>query len=64
MAEIEPAVLSTQSLDRRIPVAESLRTETIAGNVERNERGVTVNRHVTAETARHKLERLYPGYAL
>lgn len=60
IAEIELAVLTKQSLDRRIPELKTLQSEIGAWNTERNNIGTKVNWQFTTADARIKLARLYP----
>jgi DDE superfamily endonuclease len=61
MVEIELSILGRQCLDRRIPDAETLRTEVDAWERGRNEQHATVSWHFTTTGARQKLERFYPS---
>jgi len=61
-AEVEFSVLSRQCLSgRRIPDVEKLAREIETWEVDRNERGETVQWRFTAQDARRKLSRLYPA---
>jgi hypothetical protein len=60
MAEIEPAALSKQCLDRRIGTLGHLRRVATAWEGERNERMVEVKCRFTTADARIKLRALYP----
>ena len=60
IAEIELSVFSRQCLNRRIPDIETLRAETEAWQIHRNQTANTVDWHFTTEDARIKLKRLYP----
>jgi hypothetical protein len=62
MPEIEPALMATQCLDRRIPDVETLRAETAAWEAERSQECITVDWHFSTDAARHKLKHLYPTY--
>lgn len=62
MAECELSVLARQCLNRRIPDAQTLITETDAWQTHRNAATVTVNWHFTNDEARTKLKRLYPSF--
>jgi hypothetical protein len=61
MAEIELAILSGQCLDRRIPDAGMVRTQSTAWETERNAKRVTIDWGFTASDARITLKRLYPS---
>jgi len=60
MAEIEIGVLAEQCLDRRIPDADTLKSEVAAWEASRNEQKATVDWQFTTAAARVKLKRL--GY--
>ncbi|NEP29595.1 MAG: hypothetical protein F6K49_49715 [Moorea sp. SIO3I6] len=60
MVEMELSVLSSPSLNRRIPDLETMKREITAWEQERNEQKATVNWRFTNQNARVKLERLYP----
>jgi len=62
MAEIELNVLGSQCLDRRIPEKETLITEVVAWERQRNQNASTVNWQFTTEDARIKLRKLYPSF--
>ena len=61
LAESELAVLSGQCLARRIPDADTLRTEVDAWRKHRNTRNAKANWHFTSTDARVKLKSLYPS---
>ncbi len=61
MAEIEIGVLSRQCLNRRIPDQETLRSEIVAWQEQRNNESIHVNWRFTTEDARIKLKSLYPS---
>ena len=61
MVEIEIGVLVEQCLDRRIPDADTLKSETAAWEASRNEQKATVDWQFTIPDARVKLKRLYPN---
>ena len=61
MAEIELSVLTTQSLDRRIPDKAMLTEETAAWEAERNNKHSKADWQFTTADARVKLKRLYPS---
>ena len=61
MAEIELNVLSNQCLDRRIDQKETLRYETIAWEIRRNQRAASTSWQFTTQDARIKLKHLYPS---
>lgn len=60
MAEIEFSVLSRQCLRGYIPNIETLASQTLAWETERNDKAATVEWRFTTEDARIKLKRLYP----
>lgn len=60
MAEIELSVLHRQCLDRRIPDLNTLKAETQAWAIQRNQQKVTIQWRFTTADARIKLARLYP----
>lgn len=60
MAEIELSVLERQCLNRRIPDLQTLRAETQAWALQRNQQRVTIQWRFTTADARIKLARLYP----
>lgn len=60
IAECELSVLARQCLKRRIPDADTLRTEVDAWVQRRNQAQVTVDWQFTTDDARIKLKRLYP----
>jgi transposase len=60
IAECELAVLTRQSLRRRIPDHDTLASEVNAWAKRRNQAQVTVDWQFTTEDARIKLKRLYP----
>ena len=60
IAEIELSVFSRQCLNRRIPDIETLRAETEAWQIHRNQTANTVDWRFTTQDARIKLKRLYP----
>ncbi len=62
MAEIELSVLSRQCLDRRIPDPETLKAETAAWEMRRNETANKVDWRFKTEDARIKLKHLYPSF--
>ena len=62
MAESELAVLSTQSLDRRIPDKKELTEEVAAWEQRRNTHQTKADWQFTAADARVKLVRLYPQF--
>ncbi len=61
MVEIEIGVLVEQCLDRRIPDANTLKSEVAAWEASRNEQKATVDWQFTTTDARVKLKRLYPN---
>jgi hypothetical protein len=61
MAEMEFAVLSTQSLDRRLPSQAAVRHTTTAWEISRNAQQTKVNWRFTIPKARRTLKRLYPS---
>ena len=61
LAESELAVLSGQCLARRIPDADTLRTEVDAWRKHRNTHNAKANWHFTSTDARVKLKSLYPS---
>src|SRR5271165_132802 len=63
MAESEPAVLSTQCLDRRIPNKPELTQEVAAWEQRRNKHHAKADWQFTTADARVKLARLYPQFA-
>ena len=62
IAEIELSALTRQCLDRRIPDRETLKRETTAWYVERNQLQKSVDWQFTTEDARIHLKRLYPRF--
>jgi hypothetical protein len=60
VAETELSVLNSQSLDRRIPDIETMRTEVKAWQNDRNNQSAKINWHFPTTDARIKLRRLYP----
>jgi hypothetical protein len=60
MAESELAVLASQCLDRRIPDAQSLRSEVNAWLAYRNQNNAKANWQFKTQDARTKLKHLYP----
>lgn len=60
IAEIELSVLEKQCLDRRIPDADTLDSEMLAWETQRNQELVKVHWRFTTEDARIKLKHLYP----
>ncbi len=64
VAEIEPNVLISQCLDRRIGIErmEKLRGEVAAWQARRDQIHAKVNWQFTTEKARVKLKRLYPTF--
>ena len=60
IAEIELSALHGQCLHRRIPSAQAMRSEIVAWQPDRNQRGAPVHWRFTTENARIKLTRLYP----
>lgn len=60
MAEIEFSALGRQTLNRRIPDHNTLKTEVAAWQQERNAKTVRVVWHFTTVDARIKLKHLYP----
>jgi hypothetical protein len=60
IAEIELSVLQTQCLNRRIPDIETMRRETSAWEVDRNQRANKTDWRFSTADARIKLKRLYP----
>ncbi len=62
MAEIELSVLSKPCLDRRIPAADTLKTEVAAWEAKRNQTANTVDWRFTTQDARIKLKHLYPAF--
>ncbi len=61
MAEIEFAVLSTQSLDQRLSSQAAVRRTVAAWETRRNAEQIKVNWRVTISKARRTLKRLYPS---
>jgi hypothetical protein len=61
MAEIELSVLNGQCLDRRLPDMPTVRREVAAWQQRRNQAKATIDWRFTNETARSKLERIYPA---
>lgn len=61
MAEIELSVLERQCLKRRIGEVETLKSQVMAWESERNARGASVDWQFTTSDARIKLKRLYPS---
>ena len=60
IAEIELSILQRQCLDRRIPDSDTLDSELLAWQTERNQDSVKVHWRFSAEDARIKLKHLYP----
>lgn len=60
MAEIEFSVLSRQCLSGYIPDLQTLASETLAWETERNTQQATIDWRFTTEEARIKLKKLYP----
>jgi hypothetical protein len=60
IAEIELSAVSKQCLDRRIDTLDSLATELLAWETNRNTRQKGVDWQFTTQDARIKLKRLYP----
>jgi transposase len=60
MAEVELSVLHRQCLDRRIANIETLKSETNAWAIRRNQQKVTIHWRFTTADARIKLAHLYP----
>ena len=60
MAEIELGVLKGQCLGRRIDNMESMKTEVVAWEQDRNNSLKKINWQFTTSDARIKLTRLYP----
>jgi hypothetical protein len=63
MAEIEPAVLAEQCLDRRLADQATLEREVAAWQAARHADGRGVDWHFTTADARSKLKHLYPATA-
>lgn len=61
MAEIELSVLQEQCLDRRLPDEATLKQEIAAWEERRNAQQAKINWRFSVDTARTKLERLYPS---
>jgi hypothetical protein len=61
MAEIELSVLNGQCLDRRLPDMPTVRCEVAAWEQRRNEAKASIDWRFTNDTARGKLERIYPA---
>jgi hypothetical protein len=61
MAEIELSVLNGQCLDRRLPDMPTVRREVAAWEQRRNDAKATIDWRFTNDTARGKLERIYPA---
>jgi len=61
MAEIEFAVLAEQCLDRRLPDQHTVAAEVAAWETQRNASQATIHWRFTTDTARLKLESLYPS---
>lgn len=61
MAEIELSVLQKQCLKRRIPTENKLSKETMAWEMERNQKKAGTNWRFDVDNARIKLKRLYPS---
>ncbi len=61
MAEIELSVLANQCLDQRIPDQQTLRCESAAWAERRNGAKATIDWRFTSDSARTKLDRLYPA---
>lgn len=62
MAEIELSALTRQCLDRRIPDIQTMRSEVVSWQLDRNANQTGVNWHFTTDDARIKLNKLYPQY--
>ena len=60
MAEIELSVLNGQCLDRRLPDMPAVRREVAAWEQRRNHSKASINWRFSNDTARSKLERIYP----
>jgi len=60
MAEIELNVLMKQCLAGRIPDFDTVKTQTQAWQISRNNKNANINWQFTTEDARIKLKRLYP----
>jgi hypothetical protein len=61
MAEMEFAVLSTQSLDQRLPSQAAVRRTVASWETRRNAEQIKVNWRFTIPKARRTLKRLYPS---
>lgn len=61
MAEIELSVMNGQCLDRRLGDIPTVRREIAAWEQRRNTAKATINWHFTNDTAREKLDRVYPA---
>jgi L-fucose mutarotase/ribose pyranase (RbsD/FucU family) len=61
MAEMEFSVLSTQSLDQRLPSQAAVRHTITAWEIRRNAEQIKVNWRFTIPKARRTLKRLYPS---
>ena len=61
MAEIELAVVNGQCLDRRLGDIATVRQEVAAWEKRRNDAKATIDWRFTNESARDKLERVYPA---
>lgn len=64
VAEIEPNVMISQCLNRRIDSIEVLREEVAAWQASRDQRQAKVNWQFTTHDARIKLKRLYPTFEM
>ena len=60
MVEIEIGVLRSQCLNRRIDSPQTLQTEIVAWEHQRNKSAAKINWMFTADKARAKLARAYP----
>ena len=60
MAESELSHLATQCLDRRIPDKDTLTTQVLAWQEDRNQNNTKADWQFTTQNARLKLKRLYP----
>lgn len=61
MAEIEIGIMSRQCLNRRIDDRDILTREVAAWEADRNDRQTKIHWTFTIETARNKLQKLYPS---
>jgi uncharacterized small protein (DUF1192 family) len=62
MAESELSVVSSQCLNRRIPDKDTLTSEIVAWQAERNRKHTKADWQFTTDDARIKLKRLYPAF--